>query len=140
MFVYAKLNPGIKYVQGMNEIYAPIYYQFATDADTGAAMHAEADAFFCFVELISEFRDHFCQHLVSKHFMPSCLLSTGSTCSVYTSVEIVISSWTSTIRCIRCATCRTTVLLALGLQLPSSTAGFRHMTQSFGLTLSRKPR
>jgi len=66
LFVYAKLNPGIKYVQGMNEIYAPIYYQFATDTDSVAAQHAEADAFFCFVELISEFRDHFCQHLVSK--------------------------------------------------------------------------
>ena len=65
LFVYAKLNPGIKYVQGMNEIYAPIYYQFATDTDKSAAIHAEADAFFCFVELISEFRDHFCQHLVS---------------------------------------------------------------------------
>lgn len=52
-------------MQGMNEIYAPIYYQFATDTNTEAAMHAEADAFFCFVELISEFRDHFCQHLVS---------------------------------------------------------------------------
>ena len=64
LFVYAKLNPGIKYVQGMNEIYAPIYYQFATDTDAVAAQHAEGDAFFCFVELISEFRDHFCQHLV----------------------------------------------------------------------------
>lgn len=63
LFVYAKLNPGIKYVQGMNEIYAPIYHQFATDTDSVAAQHAEADAFFCFVELISEFRDHFCQHL-----------------------------------------------------------------------------
>ena len=66
LFVYAKLNPGIKYVQGMNEIYAPIYHQFATDPDAAAAQHAEADAFFCFVELVSEFRDHFCQHLVSQ--------------------------------------------------------------------------
>lgn len=48
----------------MNEIYAPIYYHFATDTDKTAAQHAEADAFFCFVELISEFRDNFCQHLV----------------------------------------------------------------------------
>ena len=70
-------------MQGMNEIYAPIYYQFATDTDTDAAMHAEADAFFCFVELISEFRDHFCQHLVSKHCMQSCLLITGSTCHMF---------------------------------------------------------
>lgn len=73
LFIYAKLNPGIKYVQGMNEIYAPIYYQFATDTNTDAAMHAEADAFFCFVELISEFRDHFCQHLVSEQFVSNCL-------------------------------------------------------------------
>lgn len=76
LFVYAKLNPGIKYVQGMNEIYAPIYYQFATDTDKAAAVYAEADAFFCFVELISEFRDHFCQHLVSRHsaFLPCAFL------------------------------------------------------------------
>lgn len=26
LFVYSKLNPSIKYVQGMNEILAPIYY------------------------------------------------------------------------------------------------------------------
>jgi hypothetical protein len=25
--------------------------------------HAEEDAFFCFVELLSDFRDHFCQQL-----------------------------------------------------------------------------
>ena len=66
LLIYAKLNPGIKYIQGMNEIYAPIYYHFATDTDKAAALHAEADAFFCFVELISEFRDNFCQHLVCK--------------------------------------------------------------------------
>lgn len=31
LFIYAKLNPGIAYVQGMNEIVGPIYYTFATD-------------------------------------------------------------------------------------------------------------
>lgn len=30
LFIYAKLNPGIKYVQGMNELLAPLYYVFAT--------------------------------------------------------------------------------------------------------------
>lgn len=29
LFIYAKLNPGVRYVQGMNEILAPIYYCFA---------------------------------------------------------------------------------------------------------------
>ena len=28
-----------------------------------ARQYAEADAFWCFMELISEFRDHFCQQL-----------------------------------------------------------------------------
>jgi hypothetical protein len=31
LFIYAKLNPGIAYVQGMNEVVGPIYYTFATD-------------------------------------------------------------------------------------------------------------
>jgi hypothetical protein len=33
LFVYAKLNPGQGYVQGMNEILGPVYYVFATDPD-----------------------------------------------------------------------------------------------------------
>jgi len=28
LFIYAKLNPGVKYVQGMNEVLAPLYYVF----------------------------------------------------------------------------------------------------------------
>lgn len=31
LFIYAKLNPGQGYVQGMNEIIGPIYYTFASD-------------------------------------------------------------------------------------------------------------
>lgn len=31
LFIYAKLNPGQSYVQGMNEIIGPIYYTFASD-------------------------------------------------------------------------------------------------------------
>ena len=34
LFIYAKLNPGQSYVQGMNEIIGPIYYLFATDPDS----------------------------------------------------------------------------------------------------------
>jgi TBC1 domain family member 13 len=33
LFIFSKLNPGISYVQGMNEICGPIYYTFATDPD-----------------------------------------------------------------------------------------------------------
>jgi hypothetical protein len=28
LFIYAKLNPGVMYVQGMNEILATVYYCF----------------------------------------------------------------------------------------------------------------
>ncbi|KAJ6298920.1 hypothetical protein OIU76_019978 [Salix suchowensis] len=61
--IFAKLNPGIRYVQGMNEILAPLFYIFKNDPDEEMAACAEADTFFCFVELLSGFRDHFCQQL-----------------------------------------------------------------------------
>ncbi|KAG2498137.1 hypothetical protein HYH03_003895 [Edaphochlamys debaryana] len=64
LFMYAKLNPGLRYIQGMNELIAPLYYLFRTDAtDPAGARYAEADAFWCFMELISDFRDHFCAQL-----------------------------------------------------------------------------
>lgn len=31
LFLYAKINPGVRYVQGMNEVLAPIYYCFAKE-------------------------------------------------------------------------------------------------------------
>jgi hypothetical protein len=32
LFVFAKLNPGLRYVQGMNELMAPLFHTFATGA------------------------------------------------------------------------------------------------------------
>ena len=64
LFIFAKLNPGLRYVQGMNELLSPLYHAFRSDASH--AQHAEADAFFCFVELVSECRDNFTQQLVRK--------------------------------------------------------------------------
>ncbi|KAF9663467.1 hypothetical protein SADUNF_Sadunf17G0053100 [Salix dunnii] len=63
LIVFAKLNPGIRYVQGMNEILAPLFYVFKNDPDEEMEACAEADTFFCFAELLSGFRDHFCQQL-----------------------------------------------------------------------------
>jgi hypothetical protein len=63
LFIYAKLNPGLRYIQGMNELLAPNYYLYKNDSDRGSARYAEADAFFCFMSLLSEFQDHFCQQL-----------------------------------------------------------------------------
>ena len=31
LFIFAKLNPGVSYIQGMNEVLAPLYYVFMTD-------------------------------------------------------------------------------------------------------------
>ncbi|KAM1440235.1 hypothetical protein ACFXTO_014018 [Malus domestica] len=63
LVIFAKLNPGIRYVQGMNEILAPLFYVLKNDPNEEDAASAEADTFFCFVELLSGFRDHFCQQL-----------------------------------------------------------------------------
>ncbi|KAM4663717.1 TBC1 domain family member 13 [Discoglossus pictus] len=63
LFIYAKLNPGIAYVQGMNEIVGPIYYTFATNPNSEWKEHAEADTFFCFTNLMAEIRDNFIKSL-----------------------------------------------------------------------------
>ncbi|KAK2443168.1 Ypt/Rab-GAP domain of gyp1p superfamily protein [Trifolium repens] len=63
LIIFAKLNPGIRYVQGMNEVLAPLFYVFKNDPDEENAAFSEADTFFCFVELLSGFRDNFCQQL-----------------------------------------------------------------------------
>ncbi|XP_045463599.1 TBC1 domain family member 13 [Harmonia axyridis] len=63
LFLYAKLNPGQSYVQGMNEIVGPIYHAFASDPDINYREHAEADCFFCFTNLMSEIRDFFIKSL-----------------------------------------------------------------------------
>merc|ERR1719300_1961084 len=63
LFLYAKLNPGQSYVQGMNEIIGPIYYVLAADSDLEWWQHAEADCFFCFTNLMSDIRDFFIKTL-----------------------------------------------------------------------------
>ncbi|CAL1527388.1 unnamed protein product [Lymnaea stagnalis] len=68
LFLYAKLNPGISYVQGMNEILGPIYYTFASDPDQNYREFAEADSFFCFTQLMSEIRDFFIKTLDDSQF------------------------------------------------------------------------
>jgi len=57
LFVYARLNPGVRYVQGMNEVAAILFYVMSSSA----AEFAEADAFWCFTELMGEIKDGFIQ-------------------------------------------------------------------------------
>jgi hypothetical protein len=45
LFMYAKLNPGLRYIQGMNELIAPLYFLFKNDPDPYDRAFAEADAF-----------------------------------------------------------------------------------------------
>ncbi|XP_050715300.1 TBC1 domain family member 13-like [Eriocheir sinensis] len=63
LFIYAKLNPGQSYVQGMNEIIGPIYYTFANDPNLAFRENAEADCFWCFIALMGEIRDFFIRTL-----------------------------------------------------------------------------
>ncbi|KAL5012953.1 hypothetical protein ScPMuIL_011504 [Solemya velum] len=67
LFLFSKLNPGLGYVQGMNEIVGPIYYTFATDPNEDCREHAEEDAFFCFTGLMSEIKDNFMKSLDDSH-------------------------------------------------------------------------
>ncbi|XP_061990987.1 uncharacterized protein LOC133709301 isoform X2 [Rosa rugosa] len=45
LVVFAKLNPGIRYVQGMNELLAPLYYIFKNDPDEEYAVNPQFYAF-----------------------------------------------------------------------------------------------
>ena len=65
LFIYARLNAGIKYVQGMNEILAVIYYcfwKFGNEAIISTE-YLESDVFFCFSNLMSELQDGFLRDL-----------------------------------------------------------------------------
>lgn len=75
LFLYAKLNPGQGYVQGMNEIVGPIYHAFACDPDLTWRKHAEADTFFCFTNLMAEIRDFFIKTLDEAEFGINSMMS-----------------------------------------------------------------
>ena len=61
LFIYARLNTGIRYVQGMNEILAVLYYCF-WNFNSEAVFPQESietDVFYCFSNLMSEIKDSF---------------------------------------------------------------------------------
>ncbi|GAB68865.1 hypothetical protein PCYB_142930 [Plasmodium cynomolgi strain B] len=63
LFIYAKIHPYVKYVQGMNEILAPLYFIIFNDPLCNCPMQGEADTFFCFIELMQKQKDVFCEGL-----------------------------------------------------------------------------
>ena len=56
LYIYAKVNKDIGYVQGMNEILAPIYYCYCLD-NTCDLENVEADTFWSFSSLMDDIRD-----------------------------------------------------------------------------------
>ena len=76
LFIYAKLNPGIKYIQGMNEVLAVIYYcylendgfskDYKSEGEKVAVIpieYHESDLFFSFTNIMSEMKDGFLREL-----------------------------------------------------------------------------
>lgn len=68
LFIYAKLNPGIKYIQGMNEVLAVIYYcyfehDFQGEDAIVSYKYFESDLFFSFSNIMIELRDGFLREL-----------------------------------------------------------------------------
>jgi hypothetical protein len=59
LYIFALLHPDVKYVQGMNEILSPIYYCFSNDPNTFFSNKIEADAFYCFENLMLEIKEIF---------------------------------------------------------------------------------
>ena len=59
LFIYGKKHPHIKYVQGMNEILAPIFYAFSNDQNPYFYLNLEADSYICFENLMNDIQDIF---------------------------------------------------------------------------------
>eukprot|EP01062_Namystynia_karyoxenos_P049401 TRINITY_DN37834_c0_g1_i1.p1 TRINITY_DN37834_c0_g1~~TRINITY_DN37834_c0_g1_i1.p1 ORF type:complete len:902 (+),score=283.61 TRINITY_DN37834_c0_g1_i1:74-2707(+) len=62
LLVYAGLNPGLGYVQGMNEIAAHLMMCLSDDPATDSSL-LEADTFFCFSALLTHLGNNFCRAL-----------------------------------------------------------------------------
>jgi hypothetical protein len=52
MHLLAGCLPGLRYIQGMNELIAPLYHLFKHDTSAAEAKFAEADAFWCVIGLV----------------------------------------------------------------------------------------
>lgn len=62
LFVYSKVNTGMGYIQGMNEVIAPIYLVFhKAMGSSGDLEQLETDVFFCFSNLMGEINECFIQ-------------------------------------------------------------------------------
>ena len=63
LFVWARLNGGVRYVQGMNEIVGTLFYVLANDEHSQYAKHAEADTYYLFHNILTSMKDVFVPEL-----------------------------------------------------------------------------
>lgn len=63
LFLYTKLNPGIKYVQGMNEIMMMLYYTIYEDTLIGYEDYIESESFYAFSRIMGEVQNNFIRAL-----------------------------------------------------------------------------
>jgi hypothetical protein len=65
LYIYSKLNKDVSYVQGMNELLAPIYYCYSMDNSLDdldnevKCNYVEADSFWCFSLLMNDIKSTF---------------------------------------------------------------------------------
>lgn len=87
LFMYAKLNPGLRYIQGMNELIAPLYYLFKNDPDPHSQAYAEADAFWCVLQAVRVVG------LLLMHLCLVCALSSSLQVPSYSGRHAPISAY-----------------------------------------------
>jgi hypothetical protein len=66
LLIYSKLNKGVAYVQGMNELLAVIYYCLYHYSPPCLKEYLESDSFRCFTFVMSELRDEYMRALDSE--------------------------------------------------------------------------
>ena len=57
LYIYAKENPNVGYVQGMNEIVSKIYHSYMIDNNFIFSMHLEADTYHSFCLFMNRIKD-----------------------------------------------------------------------------------
>lgn len=68
LYIYSKLNKDINYIQGMNELLAPIYYCLANDLSFSETYsNVESDAFWCFSNLMDNVKYTFIQQYDNEY-------------------------------------------------------------------------
>jgi TBC1 domain family member 13 len=52
LIIFSKLNPSVRYVQGMNEVLAPLFYVFNNDPDTSNLVRVSVHNRFSLLSLL----------------------------------------------------------------------------------------